>query len=104
MTSAEQLPLFDLPVQPDEAAGANDGPAPKPETKAATPGKRAKRLSLEITFYVVLSGNEQFTEQGSDAFGEVPRLQVGARDRPLKGQHPVSTAASSLARLMTARK
>jgi hypothetical protein len=47
--------------------------------------KRAKQLSLEVTFYVVRSGNEQFTEQGADAFGgEVPRLQAGARDRPLK--------------------
>ena len=45
--------------------------------------ERAKRLSLEITFYVVRSGNEQFSEQRAEAFGEVPRLQAGAR-RPLK--------------------
>jgi hypothetical protein len=80
-------------IQPDGAARADDTGGELisfvevwggSERRGVQAMKRANRLSLEITFYVVRSGNEQFTEQGVDAFGEVPRLQVGARDRPLK--------------------
>jgi hypothetical protein len=46
--------------------------------------KRANRLSLEISFYIVRSGNELFTEQGANAFGEMSRLKIGARDRSLR--------------------
>jgi hypothetical protein len=80
-------------IQPDEARRADDTAGElisfveawgAPARRGVQAMKRAKRLSLEITFYVVRSGNEQFTAQGADAFGEVPRLQVGAQDRPLR--------------------